>query len=73
MTFITPQEDIDRMLQVEASVRPEEMGLYLECMNGIPLSERVKSPRPLDAEGRDVRDGCILTGVFLRCRKQNQQ
>lgn len=69
MKFDTPQVDIDRMLEVERSVKPEEMPLYLDCMDGIPLSVRIKSPRPLDCEGRDVRDGCILTGVFIRCRK----
>jgi hypothetical protein len=70
MTFNTPQEDIDRCLAIEASVKPEEKALYLECMNGVPLSVRVESPRKLDAEGRDVRDGCILTGVFVTCRKK---
>jgi hypothetical protein len=69
MRFVTPQEDIDKMLAVEKSVKPEEMALYMECMGGVPMSARVKSPRPCDAEGRDVRDGCILTGVFIRCRK----
>jgi len=69
MPFVTPQEDIDKMLAVEKSVKPEEMALYMECMGGVPLSVRVKSPRPCDGEGRDVRDGCILTGVFIRCRK----
>lgn len=68
MTFNTPQEDIDHCLAIENSVKPEEKALYLECMNGIALSERIRSPRPLDAEGRDVRDGCILTGVFMMCR-----
>ena len=68
--FTTPQADIAACLAVEKSVKPDEMPLYLECMNMVPLSVRVKSPRPLDAEGRDVRDGCILTGVFLRCRKE---
>lgn len=68
MIFNTPQEDIDRCLAIENSVKPEEKALYLECMNGIALSERIRSPRPLDAEDRDVRDGCILTWVFVRCR-----
>lgn len=69
MKFETPQEHIDRCLEIEASVRPDEMPLYLDCMNGVPLSVRVKNPRPCDCEGRDVRDGCILTSIFVRCRK----
>lgn len=68
MRFETPQEDIDRCLAVEASVTEIERALYMECMGGVPMSERVKSPRPCDGEGRDVRDGCLLTGVFIRCR-----
>ena len=68
--FTTPQADIDACLAVEKSVKVSEMPLYLECMDGVPLSTRIMFPRPLDAEGRDVRDGCILTGVFLRCRNE---
>lgn len=67
MKFVTPQEDIDFALSVESSVKNEEMPFYLDCMNGISMSQRVKSPRPLDCEGRDVRDGCILTWVFIKC------
>ena len=67
MNFIIPQADIDRCLAIEASVKMDEMDSYLDCMNSVPMSVRVKSPRPLDGEGRDVRDGCILTGVFVRC------
>ncbi len=70
--FVTPQKDIDWALSIEKSVTENEMPLYLECMNGIPMSQRVKSPRPLDRDGRDVRDGCILTGIFLYC-KDNQE
>ena len=68
MRFITPQADIDRCLEIEKSVKPEEMALYLECMNGVALSQRIAAPRPFDGEGRDVRDGCILTWVFVQCR-----
>lgn len=69
MTFITPQADIDRALSVERSVTAQEMPLYLDCMNGRPLSQRVSNPSPNeDRPGRDVRDGCILTGVFEMCR-----
>ena len=73
MKFETPQEDIDRCLAIEASVTPDEMPLYMECMSNVPLSTRVRSPRPCDCEGRDVRDGCILTGVFMQCRKPNAE
>lgn len=67
MAFNTPQADIDRCLEIEQSVTDSERAAYLDCMNGVPLSVRVKSPRTLDIEGRDVRDGCILTWVFVRC------
>ena len=69
MAFVTPQEDIDKMLAVERSVTSDEKASYLECMNGRPLSERLSNPsKDEDIPGRDVRDGCILTGVFARCR-----
>lgn len=67
MAFNTPQADIDRCLEIEKSVTESERAAYLDCMNGVPLSVRVKSPRELDIEGRDVRDGCILTWIFVRC------
>jgi hypothetical protein len=68
MTFETPAEDIERALAIERSVLDHERDLYLECMNGIPMSQRVLNPRDLDAIGRDVRDVCILTNVFCHCR-----
>lgn len=68
MTFDTPQADIDRCLEIENAVTPGEKALYLECMNGRPLSQRIAAPRADCEPGRDVRDGCILTGVFLMCR-----
>ena len=68
MRFETPQQDIDECLAVEATVKPKEMAVYLDWMNGVPFSTRVKSPRPRDCEGRDVRDGCILTRLFERFR-----
>jgi hypothetical protein len=73
MKFETPQADIDSCLAVERSVQPNEMALYLECLNDVPLSVRVAHPRPCDCEGRDVRNGCILTGVFSMCRKKKEQ
>lgn len=69
MTFNTPQADIDWALAIEESVTMEERALYWKCMNGRPLSQRVSNPSPdEDIPGRDVRDGCILTGVFVQCR-----
>ena len=70
MKFITPIEDIECALEIEKSVLPHEQQEYLGCMNGIPMSQRVLNPRPLDAIGRDVRDGCILSHIFVRSRKQ---
>lgn len=56
-----PQEHIDAAIAVENSVQPDELTLYLECMNGVPMSSR-ETPR-------DLRDGCILThSVFVRIR-----
>lgn len=69
MKFETPQEDIDRCLAIESSVKPFEMALYLECMGGVSMATRILTPRPLDCEGRDVRNGCILVGVFVQSRK----
>lgn len=66
MKFETPQEDIDLALEIEKSVTEWEYDKYMECMNYVPMSTRVESPRDLDAEGRDVRDGCILTHLFTR-------
>jgi hypothetical protein len=73
MSFVTPQVDIDRCLAVESTVTAEELPLYLDCLGDVPMSVRVKTPRVLDRPGRDVRDGCILTGVFERCRKAKQE
>lgn len=60
-----PQADIDYCLKVELSALPSEKELFDECMNNYSLSERVKFPRC----DRDIHDGCILTGVFMTCRK----
>jgi len=67
--FNTPSEDVEWALKVERSVRSRERALYLECMDNVPMSQRVSNPRKLDAVGRDVRDGCLLTGVFCDCRE----
>ena len=74
MAFVTPQADIDKALAVERSVTSDEKASYLECMNGRPLSERLSNPsKDEDIPGRDVRDGCILTGVFIQCRPKPVQ
>lgn len=54
-----PQADIDRALEVERNVKEKDWPLYLECMNGKTMKERVT---PLE-----LRSGCILVGVFERC------
>ena len=58
----TPQADIDWALAVEKAVTPEQKELYLECLNGVGMAERVKA-----GEALSIRSGCILTGVFVRC------
>ena len=60
--IVTPQADIDWALAVEKAVTPEQKALYLECMNDVPMSDRVK-----DNDALSIRSGCILTGVFCRC------
>jgi len=67
MQFITPQKDIDWALSVEKSVQDHEKVFYNEIMNNVSMSERIKKP---DADGRNIRDGCILTGLFSRCRDE---
>ena len=58
----TPQADIDWALGVEKAVTTEQKELYLECLNGVGMAERVKA-----GEALSIRSGCILTGVFVRC------
>jgi hypothetical protein len=57
--LIPPRADVDWALEVERLVSDAHRELYLECLNGEPMSRRM-APRSL-------RDGCILTGIFLRC------
>lgn len=73
MTFNTLQDDIDWALSVQHSVKPEEMPLYNECMNGRNMTERINNRDINEREpGRDIRDGCLLTGIFVTCRpKEN--
>ena len=70
MKFVTPQKDIDWALDIEKSITEEEFDSYMECMGGVPMSTRIKSPREFDFPGRDVRDGCILVGVFVQCYRE---
>ncbi len=58
--LLPPQADIDAALQIEKSVKKNEMDLYLEYMNNLPMSSR-KTPR-------ELRDGCILSQLFNRWR-----
>lgn len=56
--LLPPQQDIDAALAVEKNEAKTDWELYLDCMNGVPMSVRT-SPR-------EKRDGCILTNnVFL--------
>jgi len=66
MQFITPQKDIDWALSVEKSIQDNEKALYNDCMNNVSMSERIKNP---DVDGRNIRDGCILTGIFCLCKE----
>ena len=68
MKLETQQEKIDRMLAVEDSVTDRERRMYMEYMNGRTLRKRTASLRPPDEKDRDVREGCMLAGVFQRAR-----
>jgi hypothetical protein len=57
--LMPPQRDIDKCLIIEKDVLPSEMALYMNCMDNRPLSVR--------KEARDLRDGCILSWVFVDC------
>ena len=46
------KEDMAIAQAIEDAVLPEQMELYLECMNGVMLKDRTSA--------RDIRDGCIL-------------
>jgi hypothetical protein len=70
MQFVTPQKDIDWALSVEKSLQDHEKEFYNELMNNVSMSERIKTP---DADGRNVRDGCILTGLYCRCKDERNK
>lgn len=56
----TPEEHIRWALEIEEKVPVDERDLYLECLNGKPMSQR--------AGEREIRDGCILSNsVYLHC------
>ena len=55
-----PQSHINAALRVERGVSEAEQDLYNECMNGKPMSQRKTD--------QELRDGCILTGVYRRCK-----
>lgn len=55
-----PQADIDEALRIEVEVPAGAQVLYLECLNGVPMSKRITD--------QELRDGCILTHhVYLVC------
>ncbi len=59
-----PQADIDEALRIEAEVPEATRALYLECLNGLPMSRRVSD--------QELRDGCILThNVYLACVRRD--
>jgi hypothetical protein len=53
---------IDAALAIESKVPEDDMDFYLECMGGLPMSER-ETPQ-------ELRDGCILIHhVYNKIRK----
>lgn len=70
MSLVTPQRDIDWALDVERSLQDGEKKSYLDCMSGVPMSRRVADRSDSDAARWSIRDGCILTGLFCRCRDE---
>lgn len=59
--MMPPQKDIDWALSVELNLKESERAEYLIYLNNRPMSERINTK-----EARDIRDGCILTGLFIR-------
>lgn len=54
--LLPPQSDIDAAFEIEKNVAQDDRDLYLEFMNGVPMSAR-KTPR-------ELRDGCILAQLW---------
>jgi hypothetical protein len=52
------KKDVDWALKVESMLLDEHKDSYMDWMNGRPMSARVSA--------RDQRDGCIITGAFVR-------
>jgi hypothetical protein len=61
--LLPPQQDIDWALSVEKSLKPSEKSIYLEYLDNKPMSVRKSA--------RELRDGCILTGLFVRSVRNN--
>ena len=59
--LLPPEQDLQWAREVEAGVAESDKAIYLEYMNNRPFSVRV--------DPRDIRDGCILTGLFVRSLK----
>ncbi len=55
---MTPQADIDWAKSIEAALTPEQKPLYLEFLGDRPMSQRKTEV--------EIRDGCILTGLYWR-------
>ncbi len=60
MSNTIPKEDIEYALTIERNVKKSDKSLYLECLNHIPMSKRTTP--------QELRDGCILTGIFISCK-----
>ena len=58
--LMPPPEDLDWALKVEAEAKrfPETWASYTAWLNNKPISERYTP--------RELRDGCILTGLYVR-------
>lgn len=60
----TPEEHIRWALEIEEKVPSDEIDLYLECLNHVPMSAR--------KDDKSIRDGCILSNaVYLHCSKNH--
>ena len=52
------------MLTIETEALTNDRALYLECLNGKPLTERKTD--------QEIRDGCLLFWrVYMICRKNS--
>ena len=61
MSIRPSQEDINFALNREWEVSQEDWELYMEYMNDKPMTSRT--------EDRELRDGCILSGLYHTRRK----